>query len=108
VKWPVTLPPLTLQVGESTSSGSLDVSWQLVSILLNPVPVTDTEVPVGPSDGLRIIVATNGLVTVNTACALSPPLLAESLIVYEPGATFAIVNEPAGAPLPITTLQAAF
>lgn len=75
LKEAVTFPPLTEQVGDTNSSGSVEVNWQVASILLKPVPITDTDVPPGPSEGLTIIVGVKGLVTVKTACAEPPPLL---------------------------------
>jgi hypothetical protein len=107
LKLAVTLPPPTLQVGETSNEVSLAITWQLESVVRKPVPVIDMDVPAGPLDGLTIIVATNGLETVKTAWAESPPLL-ERVITYDPGATLEIVKDPEGVPVPLTRLHAPF
>jgi hypothetical protein len=79
LKEAVTFPALTEHVGDVISNASLDVSWQLTSVVLKPVPVTDTDVSAGPSGGVTMIVGVKAFDTCSTAVAESPPLL-DSLI----------------------------
>ncbi len=65
----VTVPELVLQLGEVIRRGSaprpIDVSWQVVSRVVKPVPVIWTNVPLGPLGGVIASVGANTCVTVN-------------------------------------------
>lgn len=62
VNVPVTLPPETVQVGtgDAATRVPLPVIVQVApSAKLNPVPVTPTDVPLGPEEGDRVTTCGN-------------------------------------------------
>jgi len=97
---PVTFPFIMLQEDPACNMlAGLVVRPQLVSVTANPLPVTVTPVPNGPSIGVTAIVGPR-FVTVKVALATSVAVVPVTVIVYVPPAALGkTVNEPATFPL---------
>jgi len=110
-KLPVAVPELTEHDGLAMSDApfvetlGVDVTVHDASVPCSPKPTNETVVPDEPYVGVSVSCGVC-TVTVKTACAESPPPLAESVIVYDPDTTAETWKVPVGAPLPTVILQA--
>ena len=98
--------PISRLFDPGANPAAADWTTHAVSVPKNPVARNVTVVPVGPLVGNSVRVPFV-VVTMSVASAKSA-LLPVTRITYDPGATFPIVNDPSGMPVPTMMLHAGF